>query len=669
MSKTKEYKIPEKFTDEFIQKEYDKIVDKYNAFVNNNRTLQEDFNWKQKGIDSIIACDPHLQQNIIARMRDYNLQNLENLKFNITKKMMENNKELDLYKEELKSLKAILSIPPIERVERRYLVILNKKKKASTDQEYQNIIPEFDDIIGYKDTEELKSECEKLCNELRERRLERERQERIRREEQERQERIRRAEQEKKDREERERREAEARELARIKAEERKKQNKIAAIIMLPLFAIIIGYVLYNSQKNVLVITDDITAISDNQYTRKQLVSVDIPDSVTSIGANAFKTNKLTTILLPDSITSIGDNAFDKNKIISITIGSNVTLGNDTFKNGFEDVYTSNGMGAGTYKRDDHKTNIWTIWHGNFSYINQNGSITITGYDGTGGELEIPLDINGNQISTIGVQAFFDKEITSTVIPNTIKFIGKEAFRNNRLTSLVIGNNVTYIGDNAFDENFLTSIIIPNSVITIGSNAFCCNLLTSLTLGNNVKTIGQSAFTGSGVLRNNKLTRIVIPNSVTDIGVGAFRQNQLTSISIGNNVKTIGSGAFRENKIVSVRIPNNVTSIGNTAFYKNQINNIELGAGITAIGENVFRDNKLSSIYIPNNVKSIAVNAFTDNSITSIRLGENVTLGSDGNSGILGINNGFNSAYNNAGRRQAGTYSRRNTNTTTWSRK
>jgi BspA type Leucine rich repeat region (6 copies) len=96
------------------------------------------------------------------------------------------------------------------------------------------------------------------------------------------------------------------------------------------------------------------------------------------------------------------------------------------------------------------------------------------------------------------------------------------------------GLTVTSIGEAAFegDNNLLTSVTIPNSVTSIGVNAFSeCSSLASVTIGNSVTSIGVFAF-GSCF----SLTSVTIPGSVTSIGVIAFGScSSLTSVYFTGN--------------------------------------------------------------------------------------------------------------------------------------
>jgi len=284
--------------------------------------------------------------------------------------------------------------------------------------------------------------------------------------------------------------------------------------------------------------------------------------NVTTIKKNKFAYMLLTNITIPDNITTIEKGAFRGNKLTGITIGANVSLGNDAFGFGFEDIYYINGKHAGIYTRDDADTHEWGIWHGDIKYSNKNGNIHITGYNGTGGEIVIPAEINGFPVVAIGKQAFMNKNLSGVLIPG----------------------NVTEIEDRAFSRNRLATVIIPDNVVTVGDEAFNDNQLTSLTIGKNVTWIGKNAFTG------NKLTNVTIPNGVDVIGDGAFRNNELTNVNIPNSVSTIGNHSFRANKLTRLFFSNNVKNIGVSAFAENSITRISIGENVS-LGGNDKNDN------------------------------------------------------------------------------
>jgi len=148
---------------------------------------------------------------------------------------------------------------------------------------------------------------------------------------------------------------------------------------------------------------------------------------------------------------------------------------------------------------------------------------------------------------------------------------------------------------------------------------------------------------------NAQSTAIAIPTNVAAIGERQYANRGLTSVTFSapSTVATIRNGAFRDNQLVSIAIPSSVRTIGQDSF----------------------RGNRLASITIPNSVRDIGMNAFANNPITSITIGSNVTLGFDSPTGIIGIlgsGTGFNGAYANNNSR-AGTYTRRNANSTDWS--
>jgi hypothetical protein len=86
------------------------------------------------------------------------------------------------------------------------------------------------------------------------------------------------------------------------------------------------------------------------------------------------------------------------------------------------------------------------------------------------------------------------------------------------------------------------------------------------------------------------------------------------------------------------------------------------GIPVITIGAYAFSSEELISVTIPNSVTTIGGWAFDDNYLTSITIGANVVLEDDS------FENGFESAYAKAGK-AAGTYTRRNTDNETWTKK
>ena len=208
------------------------------------------------------------------------------------------------------------------------------------------------------------------------------------------------------------------------------------------------------------------------------------------------------------------------------------------------------------------------------------------------------------------------------------------------------GSTFTSIGLLSFSNcSNLTSIIIPNSVITIGNSAFVdCSNLTSVNIPNSVTIIDYLAFS-----RCSSLTSVTIPDSVTKMGDRVFAEcTNLTSITIPDSVTSIGAGAFNVcTSLTSIILPNRITIINGT-FYN---------------------CTSLISITIPNSVTSISAWSFSNCSLTSIIIGADVILDisiDNPPSSSFG-NNGFENIYNDGGK-LAGTYTRPNISSTTWTR-
>jgi BspA type Leucine rich repeat region (6 copies) len=240
-----------------------------------------------------------------------------------------------------------------------------------------------------------------------------------------------------------------------------------------------------------------------------------------------------------------------------------------------------------------------------FTYITNNGAITITGYTGTNPNVAIPGTIDGLMVTDIGTNGFEGSALTSVTIPNSVTGIGDYAFYACvNLTNVTMGSNVASIGNYAFsgppvepvvgdgspgppDGCPLTSVTILNSVTNIGTGAFSdCDALTAFNVAP-----GNSAYSSvGGVLFNHDQSTLVefpnglggsytIPNSVTNIGDYAFYGcTSLTNVVLDDNLISIGayafSGAQEEGatpvsyacRLTSITVPASVTNIGDYAF-------------------------------------------------------------------------------------------------------
>jgi PKD repeat protein len=285
-----------------------------------------------------------------------------------------------------------------------------------------------------------------------------------------------------------------------------------------------------------------------------------------------------------------------------------------------------------------------------YTYIINNGTLTITGYNGPGGDLTIPDKINGLPVTSIGNYAFYyNASLTSVFIPSSVTNIGVGVFyactgltaiivdaynpvyvslagvlfdkNRNTLIQCPVGETGTYlipdsvtnIGFGAFVDCFaLTNVVFGTNVTSIGDHAFDSSGLTSALIGNSVITIGNSAFGGCP-----SLTSVTIPNSVTNVGGSAFEHcRSLTNVTIGNNVICIGDTAFGGCwSLTSVTIPNSVIQIG-TGGYGAFVEcvgliRVSIGNGVTKIGDGTFYGcTALAIVTVGNSLTNIGDGAF-----------------------------------------------------------
>jgi len=214
---------------------------------------------------------------------------------------------------------------------------------------------------------------------------------------------------------------------------------------------------------------------------------------------------------------------------------------------------------------------------------NQDGTLTITGYDGScGGNVVIPSQID---VSLNPSQSKYENDSSNlSKMPNTLD--------SSKLVRRTDNNNlktVTAIGTSAFKCY----------------NGLCGNFEGSL--------FANDDYAESSIEYNNSDYEIYNGEIALDDDLDSI----VNTLVIPNTVVTIGNSAFYKNNISTLVIPDSVETIGNLAFFKCSISNLDLGNGVKTIGNNAFMSNSITSLTLPSSL-IYEEYAFLDNSITNV---------------------------------------------------
>ncbi len=311
---------------------------------------------------------------------------------------------------------------------------------------------------------------------------------------------------------------------------------------------------------------------------------------------------------------------------------------------------------------------------GDFSYIEVDGKVYISCYNGEDTEVTFPAQIDGKDVYGISVNGRNNcipkNNITKAVVSEGIKEITTDAFYScTALTQIDLPESLITIGSFAFSLSGLKAITIPGSVSNIGTNVFSgCQSFQTVNIDEGVTSLSERAFSfclnlsevnlPEGLISIgynafdycSKLTRIDFPESLTTIDNYAFAYCGLNSVNFPSNLSTIGNGAFQQSGLKSVTIPGSVANLGSSVFSSCeslQTVNIEKGIkslpsntfssckaltevnlpdGLATIGDSVFASCKgLSQIDFPESLTSIGNRAFSSSGLTSVNFTSNIT--------------------------------------------
>ena len=306
----------------------------------------------------------------------------------------------------------------------------------------------------------------------------------------------------------------------------------------------------------------------------------------------------------------------------------------------------------------------------------------ITGYNGSGKELNIPDKLGGYTVSSIASWAFSNcNDVVEVTIPATITGnINANAFGRAVQTIEVDAANPVYCSENGIlydkrketlvycpSDNETENIIIPSTVTTISNYAFYyCGNIKTIEIPESVETIGafydHTQFDGSDYslvfddtfgdessvfdgMNNLVSINVEEGNSTWSSNDGILYNEDKTNIilcpksksgeiSILNTVTEIGSYAFSGcSKLENVVIPDTVTKIGSSAFSGcSSLESVTIPTGITEIAWGAFsRCSNLSSVQLPETVTEISVEAFAHcNKLGKVDLPKNLEIIDEG---------------------------------------
>lgn len=282
-----------------------------------------------------------------------------------------------------------------------------------------------------------------------------------------------------------------------------------------------------------------------------------------------------------------------------------------------------------------------TVHAQDFTYVTNDGAITITKYIGSGRQVTIPDTLNDLPVTSIGSNAFANcQQLINITLPGSLTNIGPGAFSLcMALTSVSIPDGVVSVGDEAFSYCYdLTNVTVGKGVISLGNYPFFYSSSLATIAVDDLNPVYSSA---AGVLFDKGQVTLLqcpegktgsysVPETVRAIGVNAFLLcNGLTDITIGNGVTNIEAEAFYScGNLTNVRIPASVTSIGGQAFsccYSLQ--NVVIPDSVTFLGGAVFQDcGALTNAVIGDGVPGIGDVSFSGcSSLGSVTIGTNVT--------------------------------------------
>lgn len=227
-------------------------------------------------------------------------------------------------------------------------------------------------------------------------------------------------------------------------------------------------------------------------------------------------------------------------------------------------------------------------------------------------DVVIPDSIGGEPVISVAAAAFYDKSLSSVIIPNTVIEIGNGAFANNQLSV----------------------VVIPSSVDTIGGEAFLFNQIKSLTIEGNPANVNHGFLASQGMTGflegtpstdNILITFIHAPSYTgTDITSFILRESELFSDDIDNNgFDDIVAGQILNPAIATINYKNQAgdTIRASDSVFSSSLTD-QYARSLVALNPDVDDGNLASYYYAPGDTAAITIPAIAGYtaSITDVNL-------------------------------------------------
>ena len=257
----------------------------------------------------------------------------------------------------------------------------------------------------------------------------------------------------------------------------------------------------------------------------------------------------------------------------------------------------------------------------------------LRGYDGAGGDVVVPAEIDGFTVDVIGISVFKSDTITSLTLPETVLELRSNAVAScENLVSVTLPQSLAVINRmNFFSCNALSEVTIPAGVRYIGDGSFrFCDALRKITFEGVCPAIDMDCFS---VLPEDAVA--YVPDDQLEAYTAAF-ENAGSTVSVqpsGKNAVVVENNGYVESEFdfdastgtitayngyaTYLAIPETiggvpVKAIGPEAFARHTyLAFLELPEGLEAIGESAFYNcETLGRVKFPSTLKTIGSNAF-----------------------------------------------------------